>query len=135
MNISKLIQTLESVCNLKSIMKAMIGNHKPVLYIDIFGNSNNIPIVMASEDKPFPGVKTGESFLKELKIWAEEENKCDILYLNTNFKYTDGSYDFRYFKLDSIVINENIVLVFEVNEKVELREHFDAVDEDMFDED
>lgn len=121
-------------------MMAKIGQGtSESLFIDLFGNSNGIPTMYLSCEKPLPSVKKCKTLLEELEIWAAESihHQSDSnVYLVNCFDYDDGSYDFRYFKIEDVVHDGiEVLLISSVMENKDLREHFEAFDESMFNPD
>ncbi|PJC86803.1 hypothetical protein CSW98_07355 [Vibrio sp. HA2012] len=108
-----------------------------VLYVDIFGNSGGNPTIFVSEERPIPEEKRCGVLLKELNIWKDERiyvHQDSTLYLSAIFEYDDESYDFRFFELVDVVEEELCIrLVGSLEESTILREHYEAVDDDMFD--
>lgn len=139
MILSNLIEILDTQ-NFDLSMRARVLNlSETKFYVDIFGNSNGNPTIFVSEEKPIPREKKCGVLLNELKIWKEErsrEHRDGTLYLSAIFEHEDESYDFRFFELVD-VMEEGLCLclVGSLEENTSLREHHEAIDEDMFDVD
>ncbi|MER2497017.1 hypothetical protein ABS858_13045 [Vibrio neptunius] len=139
MIISDLISRLHELDN-NLCMKAKVGSvSNDAMFVDIFGNSNGLPTMHLSDEKPLPSVKKCKTLLKELDIWFKESTNHkpeSNVYLVVSYDYNDGSYDFRYFKLVNVFQdNEQIFLIGNEQECESLREHFEAFDENMLDPD
>ena len=119
-------------------MMAKIGSvTNRALFVDLFGNSNGLPTMHLSEERPLASVKKCGTLLKELDVWVKESTNHQPesnVYLVSSYDYDDGSYDFRYFKLEDVVQDsEQVFLIGNEQECENLREHFDAFDENMLD--
>ena len=115
------------------------NDSQKIFFVDLFGNSDGLPTIMISEDEPPQSRKKSGVLLKELNLWKTESINYvpdANIYLVSNFEYEDGSYDFRYFQLEDVIQEKSCSkLVAKSDESVELREHFAAFDESMFDTD
>lgn len=139
MNIDDLIQGLEPLKNSADKIMAIVElNNQRRMYAGIFGNSQGSPTLMVYKEEPLPSVKKCNDLVAELKAWKYDSmhyKANDHVYLVVIHEYKDDSYDFRYFKVDLIENGEELFLISKSDESSELREHFEAFDEDMFDED
>lgn len=139
MVIGDLASKLEKLDKDLPIMAKVVSVTNEILFVDLFGKRNGLPALHLSDERPLPTVKKCRTLLKELDVWLNESvnNQPESkVYLSSIYDYEDGSYDFRYFKLKDIVQdNDQIILIGNDLESNNLREHFDAFDENMLDPD
>lgn len=140
MVVTKLIEKLKLLENTSKPLFASLNEDTTKKYfVDVFGNSCGLPTISISEDEPLPANKDSSILLEELKRWRTDSthyNPDTDLYLIANYEYEDESYDIRYFKLEEVVEKGNdLILIAASNESVELREHYEAFDDDMLAED
>ncbi|MFS1441877.1 MULTISPECIES: hypothetical protein [unclassified Vibrio] len=131
------------ICRLNELdnelcMMARVGSvSNSALFVDLFGNSNGLPVIHLSDEMPLPSVKKCAILSKELEIWIDESTNHQAesnIYLVNTYDYDDGSYDFRYFKLVNISQdNDQVFLIGDEQDCEVLREHFDAFDENILD--
>ncbi len=139
MVIRDLIARLNELDNDLSIMAKIGQASNAALFVDLFGNSNGAPTMFLSDERPLPSVKKSETLLKEIEIWVNEsinyQSESNVFLVNS-FDYDDGSYDFRYFKLEEVLqVGEEALLIGSDQECKNLREHFEAFDQSMLDPD
>lgn len=139
MVVTKLIEELQLFESTSKPLFASL-NHKLAekLYVDIFGNSKGLPTVFLSDEEPLPKNKEGNTLLAELQRWKNESshyNPDSDVFLIAYHEYEDKSYDGRYFKLKNVSDEgDSLTLVAEQDECIELREHYEAFDESMLEE-
>lgn len=105
-------------------------------YASRFSIEGNTPHISALMEEPLPHVKTVGTLLNELRVINDEEFNNTTVYAEFIHEYVNESYDFRYFALlEALDEGEFIKLVTIDSESIELREHHEAIDEDMFDTD
>ncbi|MDP5142147.1 hypothetical protein ORJ00_05300 [Rheinheimera baltica] len=118
----------------KPLFSLIGGDSSRRLFVCRFGCLEDYPTILITVDEPLPKNKNSKVLLEELFIWINEDNYPDSeVYLESIFEYPDESYDFRYFKLQTIRDeSDHLILIGDKAEALELRQHYDAFDESMY---
>jgi hypothetical protein len=140
MDINKLIEEVTLLGGIsKPVLASLNECSTEKFYVDVFGNSNGLPTVSISVDEPLPEVKKSDILLEEIIRWKEESIHYlpdASVYLISNYEYDDESYDIRYFKLRCVIEEKSsLILISEPSECIELREYYEAFNDNMFAED
>lgn len=137
MNVTEVINALERYKSSNKLMACIGQDTDKLMFIGVFGNAYGRPFLSVRNEIPQQGAKTCSTLLFELKLWKEESDFYDCatdIYMSALFEYEDESYDFRYFKLHWVKpTKECLLLIGDLSEDAEMREHFDAFDENQYD--